>query len=67
MILGDQKSGSANSDFFFRLEKSGPAKLDFFSGWRNVVSANSDFFLVGEKWFCKVGFFSDWITSKGAD
>ena len=28
------KSGSANSDFFFRLEKSGSANADFFSGWR---------------------------------
>ena len=35
---------------FFRLEKSGSAK--------------SDFFLVGEKWFCKIGFFSGWRPKK---
>ena len=34
---------------FFRLEKSGSAKSDFFSGWRRVVLQIRIFFLVGDQ------------------
>ena len=45
-----EKSGSANSYFFFWFEKSGwPEK-------RWVYTINPHFFPVGEKWFCRLRF-----------